>query len=166
MALAEAKTNAMRMLDRAGIPYAIHHYDSRDGKIDAVSVAAKLGQDPERLYKTLVTRGGSGGFFVFVIPAAAELDLKQAARTVGEKSVSMLHVSELNGVTGYIRGGCSPVGMKKLYPTVFDSRVEKLPTVIVSGGRIGCQIEVEPSALLKLVKGSAAPLTPRRGEGE
>ncbi len=157
--MSEAKTNAMRMLDRGKIPYTVHTYDNSDGKIDGPSVAAKIGQDPKRVWKTLVTKGSSGGYFVFVLPVELDLDLKKAARAVGEKSVSMIRVDEINKVTGYIRGGCSPVGMKKLYPTVFDRRVEDLPTVVVSGGRIGTQIEVEPDALLKAVKAVTADIT-------
>lgn len=157
--MAEAKTNAMRMLDREKIPYNVHTYDNSDGKIDGPSVAAKIGQDPKRVWKTLVTKGSSGGYFVFVLPVELDLDLKKAAKAVGEKSVSMIRVDEINKVTGYIRGGCSPVGMKKLYPTVFDRRVEDLPTVVVSGGRIGTQIEVEPDALLKAVKAVTADIT-------
>jgi len=157
--MAEAKTNAMRMLDRGRIPYAVHTYDHSDGKIDGVSVAAKVGQDPERVYKTLVTRGSGGGYFIFVIPVALELDLKKAAKAVGEKSVSMIRVDEINKVTGYIRGGCSPVGMKKQYPTVFDSRAGSLPAIVVSGGRIGTQIELEPGALIKAVGGKTASIT-------
>ncbi len=157
--MSEAKTNAMRMLDREKIPYNVHTYDNSDGKIDGPSVAAKIGQDPKRVWKTLVTKGSSGGYFVFVLPVELDLDLKKAAKAVGEKSVSMIRVDEINKVTGYIRGGCSPVGMKKLYPTVFDRRVEGLPTVVVSGGRIGTQIEVEPDALLKAVKAVTADIT-------
>ena len=157
--MSEAKTNAMRMLDREKIPYNVHTYDNSDGKIDGPSVAAKIGQDPKRVWKTLVTKGSSGGYFVFVLPVELDLDLKKAAQAVGEKSVSMIRVDEINKVTGYIRGGCSPVGMKKLYPTVFDRRVEDLPTVVVSGGRIGTQIEVEPDALLKAVKAVTADIT-------
>lgn len=157
--MAETKTNAMRMLDRGKVPYAIHTYDHSDGKIDGVSVAAKVGIPAERVYKTLVTKGSGGGYFVFVLPVALELDLKKAARAVGEKSVAMIRVDEINKVTGYIRGGCSPVGMKKLYPTVFDRRVEGLPSVVVSGGRIGAQIQVEPQALLGAVKARTADIT-------
>ena len=156
--MAEAKTNAMRMLDRAGIPYRTWSYDHGDGKIDGLSVAAKLGQDPDRVFKTLVTRGASGGYFVFVIPVALELDLKKAARAVGEKSVAMIPVAEINKATGYIRGGCSPVGMKKRYPTVFDRRAESLSTVIVSGGRIGSQLEAAPGALMQLLSATAADI--------
>lgn len=157
--LAEAKTNAMRMLDRGKVPYHMYTYDHSDGKIDGVSVAAKVGQDPDKVFKTLVTKGSSGGYFVFVLPVALELDLKKAARAVGEKSVAMIRVDEINRVTGYIRGGCSPVGMKKLYPTVFDRRVESLPAVVVSGGRIGVQVEVAPEALIRLVGGKTAEIT-------
>ena len=156
--MAEAKTNAMRMLDRARVPYTIHTYDHSDGRIDGLHVAAKTGQPPERVWKTLVTKGASGGYFVFVLPVERELDLKKAARAVGEKSVSMIRVDEINRVTGYIRGGCSPVGMKKAYPTTFDSRVGELPTILVSGGRIGVQIEIEPSALLKAVNGQTGEI--------
>ena len=157
--MAEAKTNAMRMLERGKIPYTVHTYDHQDGKIDGPSVAAKVGIDPQRVYKTLVTKGGSGGYFVFVLPEELELDLKKAAKAVGEKSVAMIRVDEINKVTGYIRGGCSPVGMKKLYPTVFDRRVESLPAVVVSGGRIGVQVEVAPEALIRLVGGKTAEIT-------
>ena len=157
--MAEAKTNAMRMLDRAKISYRVHVYGHADGKIDGVSVAEKLGQDVDAVYKTLVTRGASGGNFVFVIPVAKELDLKKAAKAVGEKSVAMIPVAEINRTTGYIRGGCSPVGMKKLFPTVFDRAVDSLPAVCVSGGRIGCQIEVSPGDLLPLVRAKTAPIT-------
>ena len=155
--MAEQKTNAMRMLDRAKVPYQTHTYDHADGKIDGVSVAEKLGQRVEQVYKTLVTRG-NGGFYVFVIPVSKELDLKKAAKAVGEKAVEMIHVNEINKITGYIRGGCSPVGMKKQFPTVFDAAVETLPSVIVSGGRIGCQIEAAPSDLLPLVGAKIALL--------
>ena len=157
--MAEAKTNAMRMLERGKIPYTVHTYDHQDGKIDGPSVAAKVGIDPQRVYKTLVTKGGSGGYFVFVLPVELELDLKKAAKAVGEKSVAMIRVDEINKVTGYIRVGCSPVGMKKLYPPVFDRRVESLPAVVVSGGRIGVQVEVAPEALIRLVGGKTAEIT-------
>ncbi len=157
--MSEAKTNAMRMLDRGKIPYTVHTYDHRDGKIDGPSVAAKVGIDPERVYKTLVTKGSGGGYFVFVLPVELELDLKKAARAVGEKSVAMIRVDEINKVTGYIRGGCSPVGMKKLYPTVFDRRAEGLAAIVVSGGRIGTQIEVEPAALMAAVGAKTADIT-------
>jgi Cys-tRNA(Pro)/Cys-tRNA(Cys) deacylase len=154
----ELKTNVMRILDRAKIPYRARYYEVSDGKIDGLSVARKLGQNVEQVFKTLVTRGADGGCFVFVLPVAKELDLKAAAKSVGEKSVGMIHVSEINRVTGYIRGGCSPVGMKKRYRTVFDSSCEKQPSIFVSGGRIGAQVEVEPRALIKFLGAATAPI--------
>ena len=120
----EAKTNAMRILERAKVPYTAHEYAHEEGvAVDGVTVAASMGEDPACVYKTLVTQGSSKNYFVFVIPVAAELDLKAAARSVGEKSVAMIHVADINKVTGYVRGGCSPVGMKKQYKTVFDESV-------------------------------------------
>lgn len=155
--MAEAKTNAMRQLDKAGIPYRLHTY-STEGGIDGVSVAAGLGQPVERVFKTLVTKGKSG-HFVFVIPVAEELDLKAAARAAGEKAVEMLPVKELLPVTGYVRGGCSPVGMKKRFPTFLDASAEGLEAIYVSGGRIGTQMELSPRALAGLIGASFAPLT-------
>ena len=157
--MAQVKTNALRMLEKEKISYEVYYYDAGDGKIDGISAAKKIGKDITRVYKTLVTRGNSGEFYVFVIPVAKELDLKKAAKSVGEKSVEMIHVDEINKTTGYIRGGCSPVGMKKLFVTVFDEAVNSLPRVIVSGGRIGCQIEAAPSDLLPLVKAKTADIT-------
>ena len=152
------KTNVMRSLDKAKVPYTPPYYSHDDGLIDAVSVAAKLGQPVERVYKTLVTRGASKSFFVFVLPAAMELNLKAAAKAVGEKSIEMIHVSEINAVTGYIRGGCSPIGMKKAYRTTFDERILSFPTVMVSGGKIGTQVELSPDDLLKLTRGFTAAI--------
>ena len=124
----EAKTNAMRILERAKVPYTAHEYAHEEGvAVDGVTVAASMGEDPACVYKTLVTQGASRNYFVFVIPVAAELDLKAAARSVGEKSVAMIHVADINKVTGYVRGGCSPVGMKKQYTTVFDESVLAQP---------------------------------------
>lgn len=142
------KTNAMRILEKEKIAYQMHTYDAGD-KIDGISVAEKIGTDPNRVFKTLVTQGRSGEYYVFVIPVAAELRLKQAAAVVGEKSVEMIHVKDINRVTGYIRGGCSPVGMKKQYRTVIDASAENLDTLIVSGGKIGFQIELAPQDLLR-----------------
>ena len=136
----ETKTNVMRILDRAKIPYRHYSYEHEEGAVDGVSVARLLGQNPAQVYKTLVTRGAGGGFFVFVIPVQEELDLKAAARAVGEKSVSMLHVNELLPTTGYVRGGCSPIGMKKQFPTVVDESCLSFDTIIFSGGRIGAQV--------------------------
>ena len=150
MNMAQAKTNAMRMLEKAKINYGFHEYDHDDGAIDGVSVAAKLGQDPARVFKTLVTQGASKNFYVFVIPVAEELDLKKAAKSVGEKNVSMLHVADLLKTTGYIRGGCSPIGMKKQFGTVIDSTAQQYETIMVSAGRIGAQVELAPDDLVKV----------------
>ncbi len=158
MAKDNNKTNVMRILDKAKIPYQFYFYDHEDGKIDGVSVAGKLGQSVEQVYKTLVTRGASREFYVFVVPVAKELNLKAAAKSVGEKSVEMIHVDEINKTTGYIRGGCSPIGMKKQFKTVIDSSCESLTTIIVSGGKIGAQVELSPRALLDLIGGQAAAI--------
>lgn len=147
--MAEIKTNAMRMLDKAGVSYTLHTYPS-DGGIDGLSIAAKMGQPVEMVYKTLVTKG-KNTYFVFVIPVAEELDLKAAARTVGEKAVEMIAVKDINKVTGYIRGGCSPVGMKKQFKTVIDASAESLDTFYVSGGRIGLQMQVNPKELCAFI---------------
>ncbi|HCR44372.1 MAG TPA: Cys-tRNA(Pro) deacylase [Ruminococcaceae bacterium] len=155
----ELKTNVMRILEQAKIPYKPYYYENKDGKIDGISVANKLGQDVGQVFKTLVARGASGNYLVFVIPVAKELNLKAAAKSAGEKSAEMIHVKDINKVTGYIRGGCSPVGMKKQYATVIDSSCESLGAIIVSGGRIGTQVEVEPHALLKFIGGKTAPIT-------
>lgn len=153
----ELKTNVMRILDRAKVDYQFYTYEPGD-KVDGITVAHKMGQPLERVYKTLVTRGKSGGFFVFVIPVAAGLDLKKAAKAVGEKSVEMIHVKEINKITGYIRGGCSPIGMKKAFPTVVSQTAQELPTIIVSGGRIGTQVELNPQTLVELIGGKFAEI--------
>lgn len=154
----ELKTNVMRILEQAKIPYKPWFYENKDGKIDGVSVAAKLGENVEQVFKTLVTRGADKNFYVFAVPVAMELNLKAAAKSVGVKSVEMIHVSEINKVTGYIRGGCSPVGMKKQFRTVIDSSCETQKTILVSGGRIGTQVEVEPKQLLELIGGTTAAI--------
>lgn len=158
MAKKEEKTNVMRVLDQKNIPYTPHAYDPEAG-LDGASVARQLGQDPESVFKTLVARGASGGLYVFDIPVEASLDLKKAARAVGEKSVAMIHQKELLPLTGYIHGGCSPVGMKKQYPTVFDETAELFDTICVSAGKIGFQVELDPAALMELVGASTADLT-------
>lgn len=152
--MAETKTNVMRVLDRAKIDYCDYTYESDGVHVDGLTVAEKMGQPLEQVYKTLVTVGKSGGHFVFVIPVAAELDLKKAAKAVGEKSVQMIHVKEINKLTGYIRGGCSPIGMKKQFPTVISQSARELKTIIVSGGKIGKQVELAPDDLVKLIRGS------------
>ena len=153
------KTNVMRLLDQKKVPYTPHTYPHGDDAVDGVTVAQMTGMDPAKVFKTLVARGASKTPYVFVIPVACELDLKKAAKAVGEKSVAMLHVSELTPLTGYVRGGCSPVGMKKAFPTVFDESVLSVPTVMVSAGKIGFQIECAPSDLIGLVRAQTAPIT-------
>ena len=158
----EAKTNAMRFLEKQKVDYTAHEYPHEEGvAVDGVTVAASMGQDPACVFKTLVTQGVSRNYFVFVIPVAQELDLKAAARAVGEKSVAMLHVADINRVTGYVRGGCSPVGMKKQYVTVFDESALAQPRIYVSGGRIGVQVCCAPADLIRAAHGSTAPLTLR-----
>ena len=148
----------MRILDRAKIPYQHYSYETDGEHVDGISVATKMVQPLEHVYKTLVTAGKSGGHYVFVIPVAAELDLKKAAKAVGEKSVQMIHVKDINKLTGYIRGGCSPIGMKKQYPTVFHESVTDYDTVFISGGKIGAQVEVAPKALLELLRAGTADI--------
>lgn len=153
----EIKTNAMRILEREKIPFAHYTYEC-DEFVDGLQIADKLSLPYEKVYKTLVTVGKGKGYFVFVIPVDRELDLKKAAKSVGEKSLEMLPVKELNQVTGYIRGGCTSIGMKKQYVTRLDQSVLKLDTVIVSGGRIGSQIELKPEDLLLACRGETADL--------
>ena len=152
----EEKTNVMRLLDQKKVPYTPHAYPHGDGEApDGVTVARSLGLDPDRVFKTLVTRGASGGFYVFDIPVAATLDLKKAARAVGEKSVAMLPSKELLPLTGYVHGGCSPVGMKKPFTTVFHRSALDQETIFVSAGKIGFQVEVRPGDLIALVGAKA-----------
>ena len=154
----EEKTNVMRVLEQKGVAYTPHTYPT-DGSIDGASVAGYLGQDPECVFKTLVDRGASGGYYVFDIPVEDTLDLKKAAKAVGEKSIAMIHQKELLPLTGYIHGGCSPVGMKKQFPTVFHETAEILDTICVSAGKIGYQVEVNPADLMALVGAKTADLT-------
>lgn len=155
--MAECKTNAMRILEKNKVSYVMHSYPPGDA-VDGITVAGKIGWPVELVYKTLVTKGKSGGYFVFVIPVAEELDLKKAAKAVGEKAVEMIHVKDINKVTGYIRGGCSPVGMKKQYPTVIDVSAEPLDRFLVSAGKIGFQVELKPTDLKNLIGGSFGDL--------
>ena len=152
------KTNVMRILDSAHINYITYTYESKEGAIDGVSVANKIGQPVEKVYKTLVTRGASKNFVIFVIPVSKELNLKAAAKSVGEKSIEMIRMDEINKVTGYIRGGCSPIGMKKDYRTVIDSSCESIDSIILSAGKIGFQVEVNPTELIGFVKAVVAPV--------
>lgn len=154
----EQKTNVMRILEQKKIPYTAHSYPHGDGPVDGVTVASLTGQNPDTVFKTLVTVGAGKSNYVFVIPVAAELDLKKAAKAVGEKSIAMIHVSEITPLTGYVRGGCSPVGMKKQFPTVFHRSAEDIDRILVSGGKIGTQIETAPADLIALVRGRTADI--------
>ncbi len=147
--MANVKTNAMRILDKRKISYKTYCYETT-GAISAIEVAAALSQNPAQVFKTLVTTGKTGAHYVFMLPAAAELDLKKAARAVGEKSIEMLKQKDLFPLTGYIHGGCSPIGMKKQFKTVADQSAETFQTIIFSAGQIGWQIEL-PLAVLKTV---------------
>lgn len=146
MSKKEVKTNAMRILERMKIPYEYETYEC-DEFTDGIAVADMLGYPHELVYKTLVTVAKSGGYYVFVIPIEEEIDFKKAARVVGEKSLEMLHLKDLTKVTGYVRGGCTSVGMKKAYPTVIQESAESLPQMYVSGGKIGMQIRLAPQDL-------------------
>lgn len=159
MAKKEEKTNVMRTLEQKKIPYTPHTYAHEEGAVDGVSVAAMLGQDPAAVFKTLVTKGASGGYYVFDIPVEETLDLKKAAKAVGEKSVAMLPAKELLPLTGYVHGGCSPVGMKKQFPTVFHESCLEQNTICVSAGKIGFQVEVRPADLMALVRAKTADVT-------
>ena len=151
----EEKTNVMRTLEQKKIPYTAFSYDP-DGPIDGVSVAAETGLDAASVFKTLVTKGASGAYYVFDIPVAENLDLKKAAKAVGEKSIAMLSQKELLPLTGYVHGGCSPVGMKKQFPTVFHETVNELDLIAVSAGKIGHQVQVKPADLLNLLRAKTA----------
>ena len=153
------KTNALRLLDAAKIDYAAREYDVSDGEISGVAVAIKIGQEPERLFKTLVAVGKSTGLNVFVVPSSAELDLKKAARAAGDKNIEMLKARDLEPQTGYVHGGCSPIGMKKLFPTFIDETAILYDTIFVSGGRIGLQIEIALDDLVKMTGAEVCDLT-------
>ena len=157
MKKAEIKTNAMRLLEQKKIPYTVHNYvDS--GVISGMEVAQVLGEDPDVVFKTLVTVGKSGEHYVFVVPVSRELDLKKAAQAAGEKSIGMIKSKDLLDLTGYIHGGCSPVGMKKFFRTFVDSSAEKTETIMVSGGKVGYQIEIAPAELAKVIRFSFADI--------
>ena len=155
MSKKEVKTNAMRMLDRMKIPYEYEEYEC-DEFSDGIETADKLGYDHKYVYKTLVTTGKSGGHYVFVIPIEKEIDFKKAAKVVGEKSLEMLHLKELTKVTGYVRGGCTSIGMKKQYPTVIQECAAQFDKVYVSGGRIGTTLCMAPEDLKKVSRAEYA----------
>ena len=144
------KTNAVRLLEAADIKFNIYEYDTSDGEISGAAVARKMGQDPDRVFKTLVTEGKNTGLNVFVIPSSTELDLKKAAQATGDKYVVMIKSRELEPKTGYVHGGCSPIGMKKQLPTFIDETAEMYDNIIVSGGRVGLQVELAPKDLARI----------------
>ena len=153
------KTNAMRILESNNIHYKFYEYEVNEGKTDGLTVAATIGKDPVGVFKTLVTQGSNKEYFVFIIPVGEELDLKKAARAAGQKRIEMIPMKSLLPITGYIHGGCSPVGMKKQFPTYLNETVLELETIICSGGKRGLQIEVHVDDLIKLVQGETANLT-------
>lgn len=157
--MAQVKTNAMRILDVKKIPYETIEYENQDGKIDGISVARKINRNPKEVFKTLVAQGSSKNIFVFVIPVAEELDLKKAAKAAGEKKIEMIPVKDIQKWTGYIRGGCSPIGMKKEYHTFLDHSCQDLEVMVVSGGKIGFQIVLSPFDLKEITKANVENLT-------
>lgn len=157
--MAEQKTNVMRVLEQKKIKYVPHEYAHGSEAVDGVTVAKLTGLDPQKVFKTLVARGASKTIYVFVLPVENELELKKAAKAVGEKSIEMVHVNEINSLTGYVRGGCSPVGMRKQYKTVYHESAAALDSIIVSAGKIGYQIELSPQELMKLTRGVTADIT-------
>ncbi|MEK4698386.1 Cys-tRNA(Pro) deacylase [Solibacillus sp. FSL R7-0668] len=159
MAKKHVKTNAIRLIEQQKIVHEIVEYTSEDGAaVDGMTVATKIGQSVEHVYKTLIATAGKGNYFVFVIPVAAELNLKAAAKVVGEKKIEMIAVKELLGLTGYVRGGCSPIGMKKPFPTYIEQAAETLDYIIVSAGKIGMQMKLAPIDLAKASNAQFAQL--------
>ena len=153
----EEKTNVMRLLEQKKIPYQAHCY-VETGAVNGMEVAAILGQEPEQVFKTLVTVGKTGNHYVFVIPVKDELDLKKAASAVGEKNIEMLKAKDLLGLTGYVHGGCSPIGMKKVFPTVVHETAKNYDTIIFSGGKIGYQVQVSLEDLGKIIRVNTADI--------
>ena len=158
MSKKEAKTNAVRILETMKIPYEARTYEC-DEFVDASQIADTLGLDHKGMYKTITTVGKSGGYYVFVVPIEKEVDRKAAAKAVGEKAVDMIHVKDITKITGYVRGGCSPIGMKKPFPTVFDASAGNFQEIYVSGGRIGLTLKVPVADLLKVTGGKLAAIT-------
>lgn len=154
----ELKTNAMRILDRQKIPYTYQTYEC-DEFTDGIHVADQLGLPHEQVFKTLVTVGKTGEYYVFVIPIAKEIDLKKAARAVGEKSLEMLPLKELTKVTGYVRGGCTSIGMKKQFPTVIQQEAMEMDLIYISGGKLGMQLQLSPMDLKKVTAAVLADIT-------
>lgn len=157
--MAAVKTNVIRILDKAKLPYTCTTYDVKDGKIDGVAVAGKVGKDVKEVFKTLLVQGKSKECYVCVVPVAEELDFKKVSEVTGEKKVEMLPVTDLLKTTGYVRGGCSPIGMKKQYKTFIDCSAEQLETITISAGKIGVQVSLSPEVLKEIVNFEYARLT-------
>ncbi|MBS7344141.1 MAG: Cys-tRNA(Pro) deacylase [Caryophanon sp.] len=153
------KTNAIRLVEQQKIAHDVLQYEVDPEHIDGLSVAAKIGHTVDEVFKTLVATAGAQKYFVFVIPVGAELNLKLAAKVVGEKKIDMLPVKELLGLTGYVRGGCSPIGMKKLFPTVIDESARQKPYIIVSAGKIGMQLQLSVDDLARVTNAQIAAIT-------
>jgi Cys-tRNA(Pro)/Cys-tRNA(Cys) deacylase len=145
------KTNALRLAESAGVDFEAFEYDISDGRIDGISIAEKLGRSTEEVFKTLVTEAPGHEYFVFVVPAAGELDLKKAARVSGKKSIEMIQMKNLLPLTGYVHGGCSPLGMKKLFPTFIDETAQLFDRIWVSGGKVGLNMAIAPDALTQMI---------------
>ena len=156
--MAQQKTNVMRLLEQKKIQYIPHEYAHGEEAVDGVTVAKICGQNPEQVFKTLVAIAANKKIYVFAIPVAMKLDYKKAAKACGEKSIAMIAVSEINDVTGYVRGGCSPVGMKKNYPVFYHNTISEHGTVMVSAGKIGYQVELSPKDLIKITSGIEADI--------
>ena len=154
----EEKTNVMRVLTQKKVEYVGHTYE-QDASLTGAEIAAKMGENPEAVFKTLVTQGKSKNYYVFVIPVEKELDLKKAAKAVGEKSIEMLPLKELLPLTGYVHGGCSPIGMKKFFTTTFDESLNNLERVYFSGGKVGFQVEVAVKDIEKVIGYNTAEVT-------
>ena len=154
----ELKTNVMRILEKEKVDYKAHYYSHGKEAVDGVTVAELTGQNPDYVFKTIVTVSNKKEYFVFVLPVAKELDLKKAAKAVGAKSIEMIHVKDINKITGYIRGGCSPVGMKKQFVTTYHETAQHNPVIMVSGGKIGTQVECKPDELLAITRGQYADI--------
>lgn len=156
--MSESKTNVLRFLDSRKIKYNFYEYPHGNDAVDGVTVAQLIGKPVENVYKTLVAMGADKKVLVFVVPVAMSLNLKKAAKAARQKSIEMVKVLQINELTGYIRGGCSPIGMKKLYKTYMDSSAQNIENIIVSAGKIGMQVELEPQTLQKLVNAEFADI--------
>lgn len=156
--MSNLKTNPMRILEKEKIKYKSYSYDYENGPVDGITVAKEIGKSVDKVYKTLIAQGRSGEYYVYIIPVAYELNLKAGARAVGEKAIKMIKVSDIVKVTGYVRGGCSPIGIKKSYKTILDKSSGNLETIIISGGKIGCQIELNPKDLINLLQCSVSEI--------